>query len=95
MPEKNGYTLTDGEKQAVLHWLKTKWKSNAGATAQCPMCGTHHWEIYSHVVQTRTWTGGNMLAGGFVDPCIVVTCRNCGNSVFLNADKVGIETASH
>ena len=64
----------------VLSHIRTKW-----AGANCPLCKTGTWEIQDSLFELRQFNNGNMVVGGPIIPVVVVLCKNCGNTVLINA----------
>jgi len=84
MPDSQG-NLTEEEKKKAQEWIRDKWKNFA-----CPYSGHTEWDIGETIAQATAFQGGGLSIGGRVYPLIVVTCRGCGNTVFINAIKAGI-----
>lgn len=55
----------------------------------CPVCGTHQWNVNDLIIESREFVGGDLTLGGIIMPFIPLTCRNCGNTLFLNAVQLG------
>ena len=52
----------------------------------CPVCGHKEWNLSDTIFEIREYHGGDFIAGkGSIVPVIVLTCTNCGNSLFFNA----------
>jgi hypothetical protein len=81
-PDQEGLTQ-DQFKQAVA-WLDAHWTKR-----ECPMHGPTQWSLDSQMgaVPVQTPHGTNL---GSVFPLLVLTCANCGYTVFVNALAAGI-----
>ncbi len=81
--------LTLEQKKTVADWLTERW----GHARKCPMCETSGWTVGSYLVQPDTLfsdpdaTWESMQVGYQFVP---VFCRNCGQTVFLNAVVIGL-----
>ena len=86
MPDKDG-KLTKEEKQKTIDWIEER---KLGEGPHCPVCGTNHWQIADHLVAPSIHTGEGLLLGGPAYPHVMVICRKCSNTLFLNAVMMGI-----
>jgi len=78
--------MTDLESKTIVEYLQLKW----GESRECPMCGNRSWEVSLKTFELREFHEGNMILGvGPIMPVIPVTCKNCGNTIFLNAIQAG------
>ncbi|MBM3142026.1 MAG: hypothetical protein FJ005_03115 [Chloroflexi bacterium] len=85
MPDSQG-KLSDDEKKKVVSWLKNKWKE----PAVCPYSKDSEWIIGGHLVAPTNYSKVGAVIGGDAYPLVMVICKNCGYTVFLNAVMVGI-----
>lgn len=72
----------------VIKYLQKKWRGSG-----CPMCGGNQWNVPEKIFELREFNDGNLMIGGpngAVLPVIPITCRNCGNTVFINALFAGL-----
>jgi RNase P subunit RPR2 len=71
-------TNTVDNQQANI-WLAEHWKSR-----ECPVCKENDWGMaptFAHI--PMSFLGRYSAVRSF--PCVVLTCRNCGNTLFFNA----------
>ena len=68
------------DKKKFIEHLNKKWGKRS-----CPMCGANSWNISEKTYELREFKEGPLVVGGSIVPIILVTCTNCGNSVFVNA----------
>lgn len=81
--------MTEDEKNRLLAHLNNRWTSKV-----CPMCRKNNWEVagmHSVMLQESRRT---LNLGGPLLPCAVVTCRNCGNTLFVNMIVAGVYDGS-
>jgi hypothetical protein len=71
-----------------IAYLDQKW-----GTRPCTMCGQISWAVNDSVFQIIEFQKG-LVHGGAALPVIPVICRNCGNTVFVNAVVAGIVEGS-
>ncbi|HUU15540.1 MAG TPA: hypothetical protein VMW72_00195 [Sedimentisphaerales bacterium] len=72
-------------KKVIEHLNKT-W----GVNRKCPMCESCEWYASDKVFELREYHSGTLvLGGGPIVPIVTVTCRNCGNTVLVNALVAG------
>lgn len=59
---------------------------------KCPLCGQSQWNLNDVLIESREFQQGNLIIGGnsSVMPFITLTCRNCANTLFLNAIQLGL-----
>jgi hypothetical protein len=83
--------LTDSEKGAVAQW----YKENAPNDAVCPVCQTKNWSVFDNFV-TPIVVGGRernevrIFGPSVMYPHFMLSCKQCGNTLFINALKAGI-----
>lgn len=77
--------LSDTESETVIRFLQEKWTK-----PECPFHGKTEWQIDKIVGQVLPYHGGSLVVGGAVFPLVVVTCAQCGYTVFVNAIRVGV-----
>lgn len=71
----------------VIEFLNSKWKGTG-----CPMCSGKEWIVSEKAFELREFQDGNLVLGGesAITVVIPVTCKNCGNTVFINAIASGL-----
>ena len=80
MPDPQGL-LSAEEKQKVIKWLHDKWKG-----VVCPYSQDSNWIVGDHAVMPMVvGEGGATVIGGTSYPQVMVVCKTCGHTVFLNA----------
>jgi len=80
----NEFMLGEDEaEQRALHWIIEKW----GAQGKpCPYCHTNNWEVSGPIAiaaMPQTLRPGRARSSAL--PVFLVMCKNCGNTVFINA----------
>ena len=74
------------DSQKVLTHLKEKWKGKS-----CPMCEIGNWNVSDNIFELRKFHGGNLVVSNTpIVPLVPVTCDNCGNTILVNAVKIGL-----
>lgn len=66
-------------------WLNTHWKKR-----NCSICGQVTWAMapaFAHIPMNLM---GRHSAAMHSFPCVVLTCRICGNTLFFNAIAMGL-----
>ena len=76
--------LSPEKHQKLVEHINAKWKSQA-----CWLCGTNSWDVAAYVGLQLSDHGGLVIGGQFL-PVVAVTCKNCGNTVLVNAIIAGI-----
>ncbi len=67
--------------ERLLRNLETRWNR-----IPCPYCQNSAWTVDPSVVTTvEVNENKTMVIGGKFQPLVPVTCRNCGNTVLVNA----------
>lgn len=89
MPDNNG-KLTKEESDRVIRWLNTKVGE---AQSSCPICGNRKWSLQSHVVAPMLY-GQGAIIGGAAYPQVMLLCKNCAYTHFLNAVAIGLFPSS-
>ena len=71
--------------QGMMDFITSKWRPPRA----CSVCGTNSWNLEQRLAELRFLSLGGFFVGGPVVPLIVITCNNCGNTIFINAMKAG------
>jgi hypothetical protein len=81
--------LTDEERKKINDFLEKNWAS----PQNCSVCHKNSWNISPEVFELRSFHGGSMVIGGKsgIVPLILITCDNCGNTIFINALIAGLD----
>jgi predicted nucleic-acid-binding Zn-ribbon protein len=79
--------LTPSQIAQISAWLAQKRPVN-----DCPSCKlVNTFSIAEHMVAPPVFApGGGLMLGGASYPYIMLTCRNCGLTLFYNAVIMGI-----
>lgn len=66
----------------IIKFLNDKWHG-----AVCPLCNCSEWNVSDQIFELREFKDGNLALdkGTAIVPIIPVTCKNCGNTVLINA----------
>lgn len=58
----------------------------------CSICGSKHWTVNDCVFEMREFFGGSYKMGTptAIMPVITLTCDKCGQTIFLNAIRLGV-----
>lgn len=78
--------LDQAQTQKLLSWLNSKWKE----PRKCQICGDNNWNIVDYIFELREHADGAMSIGGPVLPVVTMNCVNCGNTLHLNAIRIGL-----
>lgn len=80
--------LTREQAEEVIQRLGTV----AHGGIVCPICGHRQWSVNDLVIESREFQNGNIIIGGesAIMPFVSITCRNCANTLLLNAIQLGI-----
>ncbi len=73
------------DSKSANAWLKEHWI----ASRQCAVCTSLNWGLsttFAHLPETV----GKIRPAGRAIPFVVLTCRTCGNPLFLNAIVMGL-----
>ena len=71
--------------EMLLKKLNEKWKG-----VNCPYCQSEKWTVDTSIVTPiEVGEKKEMKLGGKFQPLIPVSCRNCGNTVFINGLILG------
>ena len=81
--------LTKEQREKMRDFLKNNW----AIPRTCSVCHKNSWNISPEVFELRSFHGGSMVIGGKggIVPLILVTCANCGNTIFINALVAGLD----
>jgi len=81
--------LTEEERKKINNFLEKKWKP----PHNCSICHNNSWHISKELFELRPFYGGGLkkLSPSGVAPLIVITCANCGNTIFINALIAGLD----
>ena len=76
---------SDARIQRAIAWIETNWRTE-GTDHACEVCRSDSWEI-GYPVVLRFW---DPPEPGAAAPYFPLTCRECGNTKFLNAITAGL-----
>jgi len=77
---------TELDAKQFIEYLQAKWGGKS-----CPMCGKTDWSIMGRVYELREYgETGLVLGGNTIVPIVPVLCKNCGNTVLVNAIIAGL-----
>jgi len=89
-PDNPQQELTSEQKKKVEAYLRDNWNQSP----HCPISGHRNWIIGDHIVAPPIHSGAGLLLGGPAYPQVMVICGGCGYTMYFNAVKVGIVSAS-
>lgn len=79
--------LTDEQLQKIIDTI-TGYIPNG---LSCPVCGKSHWNLSNLVMEVKEYEKDeNLIGEKRVTPFITLTCKNCSNTLFFNAIRLGI-----
>lgn len=87
MPDYTG-KLTEAEASLAQEWLRQKW-----GNPKCPFSGHRDWEIGEVLAAAKPYAL-TFSPNVPTYPYIVVMCRGCGYSAFVNAILAGVVKVS-
>jgi len=85
---KSPAKLTKEEKDKVVDWLKGRREGPMSII--CSVCGQQNWNIGAHLVAPVIFRQGGFVFGGSAYPTVMLYCDHCGNTLYLNAVKIGL-----
>lgn len=68
-------------QQKALKWLKEKWPREK---QKCECCDHNKWTIAQHLIYPLS-LGDRIYSKEETYPCVLIVCKNCGNSKLFNA----------
>lgn len=77
------------DPQKVVEWLNSHWEG----LKLCPICHHNNWFVNDSLVQLTEFHRVGLVLGGPVIPMVVVSCNNCGHTLFFSALKLGVIAA--
>lgn len=78
--------ITPEQAEKLIAWLKEK----APHGIKCSVCGVNDWQIAPDIVTPLRLTDGAVSIGGSMYPLVMLICRNCAHTIFLNAILSGV-----
>lgn len=72
----------------IINFLNSKWNGTP-----CTMCHGREWNVTDKLFELREFNNGDLIIGGpnsAITPLIPVTCKNCGNTILINALTTGL-----
>tara|TARA_R110002051_G_scaffold167785_1_gene238486 strand:- start:1553 stop:1819 length:267 start_codon:yes stop_codon:yes gene_type:complete len=78
--------LTKKQQKIALDFLKKVWTQDRG----CNVCSTTDWTVHKELYEMRQFSSGELTVGGSFVPLLMLECKNCGNTLTINATKVGL-----
>ncbi|TAK03584.1 hypothetical protein EPO34_00265 [Patescibacteria group bacterium] len=77
--------FNDEQKKKFVQHLDSVWEKQ-----NCWICSSDNWTILDKAFQVTEFFPGSLLTAGKVMPFVALVCNKCGNTLFLNAYKVGV-----
>jgi hypothetical protein len=79
--------LTEEQKQFLNEKL-----NSLGIPPKCNICSSDEWSASDTIFEVREFQGGSLIIGGnqSIYPVIPISCNKCGNTVFINALRIGV-----
>lgn len=67
-------------REKFIKTINQKW-----ITKNCPLCGRNNWNIGEEMqTMIRVGEDKSIQLGGRITPVILMTCNECGNTLFIN-----------
>lgn len=67
-------------RDKFIQEINKRWMSK-----NCPMCGQNNWNIGEEMqTMVRVGEDKSIQLGGTITPVIIMTCNECGNTLFIN-----------
>lgn len=81
------------EQTALLLSKLNNYNYNNGRRP-CAICGNDKWLLNDTIFEMREFNGGNFIIGGkcAIMPVVSISCKECGNTLFLSAIRMGVVT---
>lgn len=76
--------LNEEHKTVVVNKINQLWKKSK----ECSVCGEQKWNLSDKIFAVSQF-GSESQEGKQMYPAIVLTCGQCGNSLFFNAMSLG------
>jgi hypothetical protein len=66
--------------------------NNLAVPPLCSICSSNDWSATDTIFELREFQRGSLTIGGnqSIYPVIPITCNKCGNTLFINAIRIGI-----
>lgn len=90
--------LTEDEQRNVVEWLEQH--SQVSPAPACPVCGVRDWGIQNSIYalkEVERKEGQIMVksaevpGGQEAKVLVAASCKNCGNTMLFDAQKVGVD----
>lgn len=83
--------LSEEQKAKFLEHLNSKWPKKV-----CSICGYEKWSAGDTLIELKPFIDnqGTILIGGIVYPHVMITCENCGQTLLINAIRIGLMPSS-
>jgi hypothetical protein len=79
--------LTESQIDEIVDWLGSKWGAEGHP---CPYCENSSWEIGTQLVELHPVQPDRTYGTRGIFPHVQLICTNCGNTVLLSAEKLGL-----
>jgi hypothetical protein len=89
MPNERG-KLSTSEKDNIQTKINELWR---GGAKNCPICGSNHWILGDHVVESPIITEGARGFGAGAYPSVMLISKPCGYTIYFNAVILGVITS--
>ena len=80
--------LTEAQQKKLLDRLGELWKNQNQA---CLLCSSNNWSLSDTILELREYNQSTFVVGGAgITPLIVISCNTCGNTILVNAIRLGL-----
>jgi hypothetical protein len=88
MSENDNNFLPKEKQEKALKWLNDKWPQHK---RECEICGTSNWDIQPFLTTPLLYKDNSINLGGMSVPQVSVVCKNCSNTKYFSAIRMGLE----
>jgi hypothetical protein len=85
MPDPKG-KLSQTEWDRAIAYVREQ----VSGQVVCVICKTNSWDVSDQVVVAPPWNGQILLNTPAITPFIMVACKKCGHTMFVNAVSAGL-----
>ena len=89
-PPTPPWEMTTEQSKAAMAYINTHAKKLLSADHGCPVCGGVNWNLSPSILEVRSFTFGDILTHGVIQPLFILQCKTCQLMLPFQAVNAGV-----
>jgi hypothetical protein len=91
-PELKPWEMNREQHALALGHVRKHAQKLLNGGSGCPVCGGVAWNLPPAILEIRSYTFGNALSEGVVQPLFILQCKTCNHIISFQAVDAGVLT---